>query len=124
MAPYPDESLREEDMNIEKIMTELGFGENEVRELIDIFLESSRSDLDLLENAVRDKHTAGIALYAHSIRGAASNMGLTEVMMAAEDIEMKARSGIFEAGLKTVNSLRTMVERAAAVISMKGSIGA
>jgi HPt (histidine-containing phosphotransfer) domain-containing protein len=111
-------------MNIEKIMTELGFEESEVRELIDIFLESSRSDLDLLENAVRDKHTAGIALYAHSLRGVASNLGLAEVVKAAEDIEMKARSGIFEAGFETVNSLRTMVERASAVISMKGSTGA
>ncbi len=103
-------------MNFEELAGKLGLDQEEYMELIELFVETGFSDLDQLQSAIeeRDGESAGNA--AHSVKGAASNLGLIEISEIAKEIEEKARDELFEGTEKSAQALKEKMEMMANII--------
>ncbi|MDQ1331483.1 MAG: hypothetical protein QG578_1751 [Thermodesulfobacteriota bacterium] len=78
-------------MNFEKLAGEIGFEKEEYMELIGLFISTTADDIGKLMTAINkgDFNTAERA--AHSIKGASSSLGLTEIANEAKKIEYAAK---------------------------------
>ena len=76
-------------MNFRELAEDLGLEEDEFLELLELFIETSMSDLNKLQSAIKEGNTEGAGSAAHSLRGAAGNLGLTEFREAVKEIEEK-----------------------------------
>lgn len=87
-------------MDLNKISKELGLEEDEYLELIELFIETSQTDLKNLQYAVNNKNMEMIARIAHSLKGAAMNLGLNDLIELAMAIEKTAHDGELEKTFK------------------------
>ncbi|MDH4206148.1 MAG: Hpt domain-containing protein [Desulfobacteraceae bacterium] len=88
-------------MNFKKMSKILGLEEDEYLELVELFIETSKSDLKNLQSAINNKNMEMIAGIAHSLKGAAMNLGLDDFIELAKTIEKTARDGELEETVKT-----------------------
>ena len=88
-------------MNFKKMSRKLGLEEDEYIELIELFVETSKADLKNLRPAINNKNMEMIAGIAHSLKGAAMNLGLDDFIELAKTIEKTARDGELEETAKT-----------------------
>jgi HPt (histidine-containing phosphotransfer) domain-containing protein len=91
-------------MDYKALASNLGLEENEYFEMLDLFVEVSLSDINRLEAGLKEANSEGVLEAAHSIKGAAINLGLKEFADLAMAVEMKARDkdldGAPEAAMK------------------------
>jgi HPt (histidine-containing phosphotransfer) domain-containing protein len=78
-------------------------------ELLQIFKESLRSDIALIEAGINENSSLKVAGAAHSIKGAAASLGLTGVKQVARVIEEDSRGGSFSAAKEQLQSLHKML---------------
>jgi HPt (histidine-containing phosphotransfer) domain-containing protein len=78
-------------MNLEALAIDFGMEEDELLELVKLFIETSLSDLDRIQSAIDEGDAQKVAMAAHSIKGAASNLGLTEIFEIAKTMDLNAR---------------------------------
>jgi HPt (histidine-containing phosphotransfer) domain-containing protein len=83
-------------MNLKELALELGMEQDEMRELLVIFIETSESDIDRLQQAVVEGDAKRAADAAHSIKGASANLGFNDIFYVAKDLEQKARENSLE----------------------------
>ena len=88
-------------MNFNKMSKILGLEEDEYLELVELFIETSKSDLKNLQSAINNKNMEMIAGIAHSLKGAAMNLGLDDFIELAKTIEKTSRDGELEETAKT-----------------------
>jgi len=88
-------------LNFKIMSKKLGLEEDEYLELVELFIETSKSDLKNLQSAINNKDMEMIAGIAHSLKGAAMNLGLEEFLGLAKMIEKTARDGELEETAKT-----------------------
>ena len=102
-------------MNSKAIAQSMGLEEDEFLEVLAIFVEVSASDLLNIEAGIKDDDAKSVSDGAHSIKGAALNLGLTDISEIARGVEMRAREenlqGIFEASNAIREKLEAIVER-------------
>ncbi len=79
-------------MNFKELAENLGMTEEDYLEIVELFVETGISDLDKLNSAVKKGDKEGAANAAHSLKGAAGNLGFTDLYEAAKMVEQKARS--------------------------------
>jgi HPt (histidine-containing phosphotransfer) domain-containing protein len=78
-------------MNIKELAEGLGLEEEEYMEILELLVDSGSADIVSLEAAVEKNDAEEAVKAAHSLKGAAANMGLVELSEIAKDIEFKAR---------------------------------
>ena len=83
-------------MNLKALAEELELEADEYLELISLFVESSINDMETIENALANGESEKAANSAHSIKGAAGNLGFPQLYETAKNIEMAARDGRLE----------------------------
>jgi len=83
-------------MNLGELAENLGLEQEEYLELIELFIKTSMSDLDQLQSAIEEENAKIAANVAHSLNGAARNLGLIELSETAKEIEEKARNDRLE----------------------------
>ena len=88
-------------MNYKTRSKKLGLEEDEFLELVELFIETSKSDLKNLQSAIDDKNMEIITRIAHSLKGAAMNLGLDYFLALAKIIEKTARDGELEETAKS-----------------------
>jgi HPt (histidine-containing phosphotransfer) domain-containing protein len=66
-------------MNFKVLGDKLGLDEDEYRELVSLFLDTGRADYALLKTAFSAGDARQVARRAHTINGAAGNMGIVNV---------------------------------------------
>ncbi|MGB2687937.1 MAG: Hpt domain-containing protein [Desulfobacterales bacterium] len=88
-------------MNSKKMSEKLGLEEDEYLELVELFIETSKSDLKNLQSAINNKNIEMIAGIAHSLKGAAMNLGLDDFLELAKSIEKSSRDRELEETAKT-----------------------
>ncbi len=93
-------------MNIKELAEDLGLEEDEYMELIELFIDRGMSDLNELEAAVGAGDPEKAASAAHSIKGAAGNLGLMEFFGTAKKVEDEARSGNLEGTAGSIQVLQ------------------
>lgn len=77
-------------------------------ELLEIFKDSLKSDVSIIEEGLSEKDAAKISGAAHSIKGAASSLGIQGINDVALKIENDSREGGLtetEANLDTLKDL-------------------
>jgi HPt (histidine-containing phosphotransfer) domain-containing protein len=102
-------------MDIKECAENLGLEKEEFIELLILFVETARTDLDKLETALSETDGNQAVAAAHSIKGAAANLGLTVLHEAAKEVEHLARRGELAGITPHMNGLRGEVEVMAAV---------
>jgi len=100
-------------MNLKEMAERLEMEEPEFLDMLNLFLETALSDLGHLQSAWEKKDAIGAAIAAHSIKGAAANLGLTEIFEAAKIMEMEARSNRLDRVREWIRILRMEVDRMA-----------
>ena len=93
-------------MDIATMMESFGLDHGECKEILDLFIEKTVSDLEELQEAIREANPSRVARLAHSIKGASANLGLDGIFNAAKGIEEKARQGSLESAGESVNFIR------------------
>lgn len=93
-------------MNFKELAKNLGLEEEEYLELIELFIETGMSDLDKLQSAIEEGNPEKAANAAHSIKGAASNLGLMEVYEVAKKIEKQTRNDRLEGIAESAQALK------------------
>ncbi|MFZ0450094.1 MAG: Hpt domain-containing protein [Desulfatiglandaceae bacterium] len=78
-------------MNIKKLAEGLGLEEEEYMEILELLVDSGIADIVSLEAAAGNNDAEEAVKAAHSLKGAAANMGLVELSEIAKVIEFKAR---------------------------------
>ena len=78
-------------MDMQELADHLGLEEEEFIVLIELFLETSVSDLSKMEEGLDQGDMGRIVEAAHSIRGASGNLGFAKIHQMANGVEMKAR---------------------------------
>lgn len=104
-------------MNIVQLAGDLELDEEEYRAILELFIEASRSDLGAIKTAVARGDAAAAGRAAHSLKGAAANLGLSDMSGSAREIEHKSREGKLHETHETVLSLE---EHLAAVERLLG----
>lgn len=95
-------------MNLKELARSLELKEEELSELLDLFLKTTPSELIELQSALKEKDAQASERMAHSIKGAAGILGLLEIHDAAKRIETAARTNRLE---EIEVNLRTIKEK-------------
>lgn len=79
-------------MNFQTLSKDIGLDEEECRELLTLFVETSLQEIHAVETALDAADASRAAEIAHSLKGAAVNLGLEECLDLAVEMEATARS--------------------------------
>ena len=102
-------------MNVSKLAEELGLEEEEYLELVQLFVETGISDMDRIQTAIDKGNAEGVAMASHSLKGAAGNLGFTDLFELAKKINDEAREGRLDG---TSDSLQLLKEKFNAVAGL------
>ncbi len=97
-------------MNLGKMAEALEMKRSEFLEMIGLFLETSASDLHQLQSALASGESATAARAAHSIKGAALNLGLTQIYELAGEIEAEALIKRLDQSHRSILNLRQKLD--------------
>lgn len=81
-------------MDVEAVARELGLERDEFLELLALFLEASWDDLTVLESKLQRGELEAAAAAAHSLKGAALNLGLKDIAVLARQLEEAAKTAV------------------------------
>lgn len=97
-------------MNFKALAEKIGLEEDEYRELVELFMETGMADYDRLKTAFEAGDTQQVARIAHTIQGAAGNMGIMNVHEVAKRIELAAGESQMESVSTEVDSLKKLFD--------------
>jgi len=106
-------------MDIAHIARAIGLEEAEYRELLDLFMQVTPADLRSLESALGAGDVEGAQRAAHSIKGASSNLGLTEIGETAARIETMVLAGRLAETADLFSELGARLERLARFVAIE-----
>ena len=97
-------------MDFKKYGETLGLDEDEFTELVELFLDTCVDDLKKLDAAVSVVNADEVAKAAHSMKGAAGNLGFLELSDIARSIEINAQAGNLDNAHENIVAFRTKLE--------------
>jgi HPt (histidine-containing phosphotransfer) domain-containing protein len=107
-------------MNVRQLANQLEMEEEEFLELIDLFLDTSTSDLNHLQSAVEKEEGPNAVKAAHSIKGAAANLGMAEIYELAKKIETEAHGNRLDRIREWIPTLRGLLDQVAEGLKQEG----
>lgn len=96
-------------MDFNDLASRLGIDEEDFKELVELFVTTTFSDIDKIKKAVSDNNPADAAAASHSIKGAAGNLGFDDIFSLARDMEMQARKGSLDNFSANIHDLESFV---------------
>ena len=100
-------------MECKELADNLGLDEDECIELLELFVETTASNLNKLQSGLADGDSGQVSEAAHTIKGSSANLGLMEIAEAAKGIEERARQDSLEGAADVVESIRRACEQLA-----------
>ncbi len=97
-------------MNIGELAQDLCLEEWEYLELIELFIETGISELAELHCALEQGDADKAHNAAHSLKGAASSLGLMEAAESAREIEERAGEGHLEGTTEAAQALKERLD--------------
>lgn len=91
-------------MELEKLADRLGLDVEDIQELLELYVETTASDLAELKGAIDAKDAALAHAKAHSIKGGSGNLGLDKMYELAKKIDDLARVNALD-GLESIAQL-------------------
>ncbi len=80
-----------------------------LQELLEIFKDSLKTDIGLIEQGLEEKNAEKISGAAHSIKGAASSLGIQGLNDVALLVEEDSRDGGFEVAANNIDNLQELL---------------
>ena len=93
-------------MDFKAMAANLGIGEAEFLELAELLVTTTLSDLAALEEGLARGTREPVAHAAHSIKGAAGNLGFTDIAAIAAEMETLVTQGAFDSITARADALR------------------
>jgi HPt (histidine-containing phosphotransfer) domain-containing protein len=103
-------------VDIKKLAQDLDLEEDEFLELIVLFIETGRADLEQLKSAFAEGNAEKIAFAAHSLKGSSANFGFFDIFNGAKEIEAKAHKNDIDSVLSSVRVLEKKLEEIASYV--------
>jgi HPt (histidine-containing phosphotransfer) domain-containing protein len=100
-------------MECKELAENLGLEEGECIELLELFVETTASNLEKLQSGLAAGDSGQVSEAAHTIKGSSANLGLMEISEAAKGIEEKARQNCLEGAADAAQSIRGACEQLA-----------
>ncbi len=100
-------------MNYKELAENLDLEEDEFLEMVELFLETSASDLSTLQSAIIEENAEKVIEAVHSIKGASGNMGFMDIFEVAKEVETKARNNGLEGIAESAQELKKKLEELA-----------
>jgi HPt (histidine-containing phosphotransfer) domain-containing protein len=97
-------------MNFKELADNLGLDVDEYMELIELFIDTGSADFLKIQEALASKDADQVMRSAHTIKGAAGNLGLLDVSEVAGTIEKSASKNELDALTPVVHALKTQFE--------------
>ena len=104
-------------MNCKELAENLGLEEEEYLELLELFVETTASNLDRLQSGIAKGDSGEVSEAAHTIKGSSANLGLMEIAESAKGIEEKARQNDLEGAAEAVETIRGACQQLVAALS-------
>jgi HPt (histidine-containing phosphotransfer) domain-containing protein len=104
-------------MNLKALAEKVDLDETEYLDMIDLFLETSSANLVKLETGVETGDTRKVIESAHSIKGSAVSLGLTEIYEVASRVEADAHANNLKGTYKAVETIKAELNRIAEQLS-------
>ncbi len=80
-------------MDFKSLGENLGLEEDEFIEIVELFIDTAHKDFERIQAAVNNNNPQELVESSHSLKGAAGNLGFSEISICAEFIEKKGRNG-------------------------------
>ncbi len=100
-------------MNFKTLGEKIGLEEDEDRELVELFMETGMADFDRLKGAIEAGNAQQVVRSAHTIQGAAGNMGIMNIYEVAKRIELAAGENHLDSVAGEVESLKGLFDEVA-----------
>jgi len=78
-------------------------------ELLEIFKDSLKADIALIEQGLAEKNAEKISGAAHSIKGAAASLGIEGINDVAMLVEQDSRDGAFGVAADNIENLQDLL---------------
>lgn len=78
-------------MDFEGPASRLGIDKEDFLELVGLFITTTQSDMDKIRRGMKDNAPSDAAAAAHSIKGAAGNLGFDDMAVLAKKMEFRAK---------------------------------
>lgn len=80
-------------MDFEGLASRLGIDREDFIELSELFVTTTEGDMDKIRRAMSDGNPGDAAAAAHSIKGAAGNLGFEDMAELARKMEFQGKDG-------------------------------
>lgn len=100
-------------MNLHELSEILGLEEADVKDLVDLFLDTCENDALKVEKGIESGDHQMVADAAHSIKGASGNMRFDTIYTLAKYIEDNARARELSQALEHLTGIRKQLEQIA-----------
>ena len=97
-------------MNFKALSENLGLEVDEYRELIELFVNTGAADFQKIQEGISSSDSDKVMRSAHTIKGAAGNLGLLDVSETAGLIEQKATNNNLDNLNAIIAVLKTQFE--------------
>lgn len=97
-------------MDYKHLADQLDMDETEFSELVALFVDTTRTDLEKIRQGVSTGNPRQAAAAAHSIKGAAGNLGFTQMAALAQKMESAANGGSLADFDAYITDLKTRVD--------------
>jgi len=100
-------------MKLKELAENLEMGVDEFLEMIELFLETSASDLNQWQSGIDEGDGKKVMIAAHSIKGAAANLGLLEIYEVARKTELEARENNLNGAIVAARAIKEKIDQMA-----------
>jgi HPt (histidine-containing phosphotransfer) domain-containing protein len=106
-------------MDIRQLAVKLDLDEDEFIQLMELFFETSLSDLNKMKTGLVQGDVEKVAEAAHSIKGASGNLGFHEIHEMAKGVEMKAKERRLEGLADVVASIKAKFDQISGILNAR-----
>lgn len=100
----------------------IGLEEDEFMELVELFINTTISDLNRLKNALEEKDLDEVISSSHSIKGASGNMGFMDISEVARVVELKGKDGSMDGAEEAIDSIREKIDALAVELGSRKDV--
>ena len=97
-------------MNFKALADDIGLEVDEYRELIELFIDTGSADFLMIQKALANSDAEQVKRSAHTIKGAAGNLGLMDVSETARTIEEGAINNQLDRLTPAVHTLKSQFD--------------
>ena len=102
-------------IELNRLSEKLGFGEDDVLMLLELFLESSQVSLAQIEDAIEQNRMDIIYKESHSIKGSAANLMLADIVNIAKELEDASKKSLKMKILTNYKRLEEAIKKVATI---------